>query len=140
MFFSVDFMYWISVNISWTITPDVSMAAVQDRESMAFIDLWTVLFFCRIMMGWLTDGRRRTWRIFWNFTTRHLFGMMVWKEREKNLVLEKNIFNKEKILYRLCMEKQNCFVLKPDSKKFITKFDLSLGFLLMLYIMFLLEA
>lgn len=60
--------------------------------------------------------------------------------REKDLVLEKDIFNLKKILYRLCMEKQNCFVLKPDSKKFITKFDLSLGFLLMLYIMFLLEA
>lgn len=30
--------------------------------------------------------------------------------------------------------------IKPDSKKFITKFDSSLGFLLMLYIMFLLEA
>lgn len=119
VFFSVDFMFWVSVNISWTITPDVSMAAGQDRESTAFIDLWTVLFFCRIMMGWLTDGRKRTWRIFWNFTTRHLFGMMVWMEREKNLVLEKNIFNKEKILYRLCMEKQNCFVLKQIPKNLL---------------------
>lgn len=30
--------------------------------------------------------------------------------------------------------------IKTYSKKFINKFDLSLGFLLMLYIMFLLEA